>query len=86
MLFVFDSVLVSLHDDRETVGLPDNDKGASPDLREQIAYNSLSNATREKVCVSKNDIEVSMVKANRKHTESTCCSVAARRPVCCWSN
>jgi len=38
MLFVFDSIHVSLHDDQEQVGLADNDKGASPDLREQIAY------------------------------------------------
>jgi len=35
MLFVFDCIHVSLHDDREQLGLPDNDKGASPDLREQ---------------------------------------------------
>jgi len=49
MLFVFDYIHVSLHDDQEQQAfrtwsynynsmLPDNDKGASPDLREQIAY------------------------------------------------
>jgi len=40
-----------------TVGLPDSDKGASPDLREQIAYMYIyyslrgSNATPESLCV-----------------------------------
>ena len=39
-----------------TVGLPDNDKGASPDLRVNNSLHvslCVRNATREKVCVSK---------------------------------
>ena len=58
-----------------TVGLADNYKGASPDLREQIAYMRLvrkQRDARESVCQSQQ-------KAYRVH-------MLQRRPACCWSN
>ena len=64
---------------QRTVGLPDNDKGASPaDLREQIAYMQLVRKqcdARESLCQSQHAQSIGLPMP----TESTCCKVAPRR-------